>query len=244
MKNTKLKPNKGKPNQLNGNTSTEGKDEKILVEIALKKIKEMLYYHQIIPGQKIIYQDLTRKLNMSITPILQALNRLQYMNVVYYTQNKGYYVCEADPIEAGDLFSAREAIETYLVPTIIKKMTDKKLNGIEKAMNEHIEATSIPEYTRMLMIKDSKFHLKIIESAESQVFYNLCDMIFEQTYLKYRPEYMIAERSKMAAEEHRMILESLKEKDIKKTKKLIEQHIERGSKHIVSILWQDQNIEI
>ena len=55
---------------------------------------------------------------------------------------------------------------------------------------------------------------------------------------------MIDERLKAAAEEHQTVLAALKEKDVKKTKRLIKQHIKNGAKHIVGGLGRDTNIEL
>jgi DNA-binding GntR family transcriptional regulator len=214
------------------------------VDVAFRKIKEMMYHHEIVPGQKLLYQELAKKLDMSITPIIQALNRLQLLNIVYSERNKGYYVGETDPVEARELFAAREAFETFLVPVIIKNLTDERIQVLENALNEHVEAASVPEYRRILMIKDTNFHLKMIEFAENRVLFNLSKLIFEQIYLKYRPEYMREARIKEAAEEHRGILEALKQRDTRKARRLIKQHINNGREHVVSSLWQGQDTSL
>ena len=217
------------------------KEQALPVDVAFRKIKEMMYHHEIVPGQKLLYQELAKKLGMSITPIIQALNRLQLLNIVYSERNKGYYVGETDPVEANELFTAREAFETFLVPAIIKNLTDKKLCDLEKALKEHVKAASVPEYRRILMIKDTNFHLHMIKIAENKVMYNLSKMIFEQIYLKYRPEYMREERIREAAEEHSALLEALREKDARKIRRLIKQHIKNGRAHVVGSLWEDRD---
>ena len=213
--------------------------EELPVDIAFRKIKEMMFHHEIVPGQKLLYQELAKKLGMSITPIIQALNRLQLLNIVYSERNKGFYVGEADPAEARELFLAREAFETFLVPDIIKNLTDKNLERLEKATREHVEAVSEPQYRRILLLKDTNFHLCMIEIAENRVIHNLCKNIFEQIYLKYRPEYMREERLKEATDEHWAIIKALRERDAKHVRRLLKQHVTAGREHIVESLWQD-----
>jgi DNA-binding GntR family transcriptional regulator len=227
-----------------GHQMAKKRKDELPVDVAFRKIKEMMYHHEIVPGQKLLYHELAKKLNMSVTPIIQALNRLQLLNIVYSERNKGYYVGEVDPVEAEELFTAREAFEIFLVPTIIKKITHKKLRTLEKALNEHVKAASVPEYRRILMIKDTNFHLQMIKLAENKVIYNICKLIFEQIYLKYRPEYMREERIKESAEEHRALLQALRERDMKKTRRLVRQHIKNGKEHVVASLWKERNFEI
>jgi DNA-binding GntR family transcriptional regulator len=219
------------------------KSEDSPVDVAFRKIKEMMFHHEIVPGQKLLYQELARKLQMSITPVIQALNRLQLMNIVYSERNKGYYVGEADPVEARELFLAREALETFLVPTIIEKLTEEKLAAMERAMKAHVHAVSDTQFRRSMIIIDTNYHLEIIKCAENKVIYNLCNLILEQIYLKYRPEYLKEERLKEAAQEHRELFEAFKSRDVAKTRRLVRQHIRAGSDHIVGSLWQDRTMK-
>lgn len=221
-----------------------GKRSDSPVDVAFRRIKEMMYHHEIVPGQKLPYQVLARKLDMSITPIIQALNRLQLANIVYSEPNKGFYVGEADPEEAAELFTALEALETFLVPSIIENLTDKKLERIESAMKEYVEAASTPVYRRLLMIKDTNFHLKIAECAGNKVIYDLCHRILEQIYLKYRPEYMREDRMTEAAQEHKALLEALRQRDGKKVARLLKRHIRKGRDHIVGSLMQGKSLEL
>jgi len=213
-------------------------------DVAFQRIKEMLYHHEIVPGQKLLYHELSKKLNMSSTPIIHALNKLQFLNIVYHKHNRGYYVGETNSREAEELFMAREAFEIYLIPSIVKNLTEGKLRVIQEAMEAHVNASSVPEYRRILMLKDTNFHLAIIKAGENKVIYNLCKFIFEQIYLKYRPEYMRNDRLRDAAKEHRMLLEALKEKDVKKIRRLTRQHIKNGKEHIVGSLLEDKSFEI
>jgi len=220
-----------------------GKKGESPVDVAYRRIKEMMYHHEIVPGQKLLYQELARKLDMSITPIIQALNRLQLLNIVYSERNKGYYVGEADPVEAKELFDAREALELYVVPEVVKRLTDRKLEEIGKALNEHMKAASFPQSRRNLMLKDTNFHLAIIGCSGNKVITNLCRLLLEQIYLKYRPEYMREERLKEAAEEHRKLLEALKERDVGKAKRLLRLNIRKGRDHIVRSLLADRTLD-
>lgn len=240
----KSKQKKTIPKNNTSEKSIAGKKEVIHdspVDEAFNEIKEMMYRNEIVPGQRLIYSEMAKKLNMSVTPIVQALNRLQLLNLVRWEKNKGYYVGKATPDEAKELFMAREALESFIIPTVIDKLTDKKIKTIENVMRDHSDAISVPLYRRALLVIDTNFHLAIIECAENKVFYNMSKLVLEQIYLKYRPEYMNDERLNKAAEEHRGILKALKARDSKKTINLLKKHIRSGSNHVVGSLWEDHS---
>ena len=78
--------------------------KKNLMEKAYWDIKNMIFQQKISPGQKLIYRELTEKLNMSQTPITYALGRLEQEGFVELVPNLGYSVKEIDIKELEDLF--------------------------------------------------------------------------------------------------------------------------------------------
>jgi DNA-binding GntR family transcriptional regulator len=205
------------------------------VEEVYDDIKKMIYYNRLAPGQKLIYRDIAERLNTSITPVVQALKALERSNFVRHEPNKGYFVQEITQTEAKELFQAREALEIYSISLIIENLDLEKLDSIREAFRDYKGAMA-PEHRRMLMLKDARFHLKIVECSGNNVIYGLLEHIFEQITLKYRPEYLWEERIKEVAKEHAAILKSLGEGDIKKTTDLLRTHIRKGKEHIVSSL--------
>lgn len=204
-----------------------------IVEEVYQEIKKMLYRHTLVPGQKLGYQDLARKLGVSITPVIQALKGLERQSFVQYEANRGYFVGEITESEARELFEARLVLETYSIPFAIKNWNEEKTKALKKAYDEHVIST-MPEKRRILLLmKDAQFHLKIVEYAGNRVIYNLLNDVLEHLYLRYRPEYLLEERTKVAAEEHRQILEALEKADENEVICLVKEHIKNGMEHIL-----------
>ncbi len=49
---------------------------------AYNAIRQMLFYNEIHPGQKIKYKDLAGRIGVSMTPVIQALKWLEFRNIV------------------------------------------------------------------------------------------------------------------------------------------------------------------
>jgi DNA-binding GntR family transcriptional regulator len=234
MSGKKAKQRKNGPEDESKMEPSGKKKGKTVAEV-YDEIKKMIYYNMLAPGQKLIYNDIAKRLKTSITPVVQALKALERSNFVRHEPNKGYFVEEITETEARELFQAREALEIYSISLIIENLDLKKLDSIREAFRDYKGAME-PEQRRMLMLNDAKFHLKIVECSGNKVIYGLLEHIFEQITLKYRPEYMWEERIKEVAKEHAAILKSLGEGDIKKTIDLLRAHIGKGREHIVRSL--------
>jgi DNA-binding GntR family transcriptional regulator len=73
-------------------------------ERAFKSIKEMIFNYQLIPGQNFDYIQLAERLNMSKTPIINGLHRLEQEEFVVSVPNRGFFVKEMDIKEVNELF--------------------------------------------------------------------------------------------------------------------------------------------
>ena len=213
-----------------------------IVEEVSREIKRMVYCNIVAPGQKLVYQDLSKRLNTSVTPIVQALKFLERSNLVRYEPNKGYYIAEITETEVRELYQAREALEIYSIPLIIKNLNREKMDSMCKTFEEYT-SVAMPESRRILMLMDAKFHLKIMKFSGNQVICRILEEIFEQIYLKYNPEYLWEKRVEEATEEHRDLLKSLGKGSIKDSKVSIKNHIRKSMNHIVDCL-QTNNVSL
>ena len=112
------------PTDGKGKSRKESSHKGVAIEEAYQRIKEMLYLNQLAPGQKIHSNDMSRRLNISVTPVIQALNRLEASGLVEYVPNKGYFLGEITEQEAQELYEAREALEIYLIPKVVENITN------------------------------------------------------------------------------------------------------------------------
>jgi DNA-binding GntR family transcriptional regulator len=205
------------------------------IDTVYSQLKTMMYNQELAPGQKLIYQDLARRLNISTTPILQALHRLENAKLVRYEPNKGFFVAEITESEARELYEAREALEVYLIPILVEKLTEKGIKKIRESFRVHEDSTA-PNYRRLLMLKDAAFHLTLAKFTGNQVILDLLEKVLERIYVKYRPEYLGDERIKKVLTQHREILDVLKRKDTERAIQLTREHIRSGMEHMVNSL--------
>ncbi len=198
----------------------------LILDNIYEKIKEMLYTSQLVPGQKIVYGDLAKKLNTSITPVIQTLKRLESSKTVEYVPNKGYFVKNITDTEIRELYEAREALEIFLLPNIINNTSPEIIKRITKKFRE----TDVSD-PRTLGIHDAQFHLELAKYGKNEIIYTLLKSIYEQIYLRYKPQYVGTQRPFEALKEHKDILDAISNKDLKEARKVLKKHIQYQIEH-------------
>jgi len=205
------------------------------IEEAYRKIKQMLFEQKLVPGQRLVNKDLGDMLNMSRTPIINALNRLVQDGFVAFESFRGFYVRPIDLQEVWDAFGVREALEVYAVEQAIKLSDDGDMQVLETKLREHADYQP-HYYTRKKFILDSEFHLQIAAMTKNKVLKWLLKRNFEHIYLRARLENYDIQRMSSAVGEHQKLLGGMKKKDIIGSIEIIRNHVQKARDHVIRSL--------
>jgi DNA-binding GntR family transcriptional regulator len=210
------------------------------IEEAYRQIKEMIFDQKLIPGQRLVNQDLVDRLNMSRTPIINALNRLVQDGFVAFESFRGFYVKPIDLQEVWDAFGVREALEVYTIEQAIKFSADGDIQELENKLREHADYQP-HYYTRKKFLLDSEFHLQIAAMTKNNVLKWLLKRNFEHIYLRARLENYDIQRMSAAVDEHHRLVRKLKNKDIIGSIELMRNHIQKARDLVIRSLTDEES---
>ena len=195
-------------------------------------IRRMFFLNEIVPGQKISYGDLAKRLQMSTTPVIQALKRLEYQGLVRHEPNRGYYTENISLKEITEIYEFRELIETSLLSKTISRIADPGLKKLKKALDNHLDAVR-DIYLKERLLKDMEFHLTLAELSGAAIQVNALRSIFDLLYLKYRGNILFITPMETVDSEHIKLYESIAAADLDGAIKVLTQHITNVKAHAV-----------
>ena len=210
-------------------------ETKGLTSDAYNRIKEMLYQQELVPGQKIIYEDLAKAFGMSTTPIINALSRLEQDGLVVLKYNRGYFITEISEKEAEDLLEARQTLEEYSIKKLIDNYGEKKIEFLEDLLKK-LKEYRPSSYTKKRLFQDASFHVGIAEMSGNQIVKELLNFIYERIYLRYRTERFPLMRMDEADREHTLLLNAIKRRDRQAALNRLNEHFLGVKKNISLII--------
>lgn len=213
-----------------------------LIREAYQSIKNMIFEHKLVPGQRLVYQDLAKILKISQTPIINALNRLLQDGFVAYENYCGFYVKPMDIQEVWDAFGMREAMEVYAVRQAIERWSPEGMAHLTEILHEH-ERCAPQQYTNEKFRLDTEFHLQIATMSGNQVLRRMLRRNFEHLFLRVGLENYDPQRMKASAEEHRRLLDRMKKKDVLGSIEIMQTHIQNARNHVVRCLAKEEHGE-
>lgn len=208
-------------------------EKKDLAQKAYQGIREMLFYNEIIPGQKIKYQDLADRIGVSITPVIHALKWLEFKNIVNHEPNRGYFVNEVSLKEIKEIYDTRLLLEVSLVPEIIKHVDAKAKIRLEKSWDAYHAAVDEENYYNRLMT-DMSFHLTLASISQCRIQLKMLQELFDMLLLKYTRNLVLLGIMDTSLTEHTQIFNSLNAGDQDSLQKALSIHLNNVRSHITT----------
>lgn len=187
-------------------------------------------------GTRLIETELAAELQVSRTPIREALLGLQGKDLVRALKTGGYVVCDLRA-ELVDILELRTALETYAVRKAVPRITDEEIDVIE-ALCDQMEAVPLKR-TEARADLNRKFHEALVGAAGNR---RLVKLVGEyQDYFAVAQPLFDPEFSRQTQQEHRDIVAAIRRRDARAASELIEAHINHARDQITGS--EDQGSE-
>lgn len=185
------------------------------------------------PGQRLNIEKLSRELNLSPTPIREALARLEHTGFVRREALRGYEVAPLlTPTEIVQLMDARLLLEPTLAAEATKRCTPEFLAELAETIDvmEQVGEVSDGDALRQCWLADESFHALISRQAGNPFIERAYQSLGGQLQ-RFR---LIGEagvsHAHSAAHEHRMVYEALSTSDAQEAAQRMRLHIESAKR--------------
>lgn len=139
-------------------------------QIAYEIILDNILKNIFLEGEKINQEILSQLLEMSRTPIREALAKLESEGVVV-SRDRRYYVYEANVKDYVNFYEFRIRIESFAAYLAARLASDEQLEELKQVLKMYIEAGNSRDFKRMCQL-DSKFHEIIVVASQNQYIIN------------------------------------------------------------------------
>jgi len=196
-------------------------------------IRRMLFHNEIVPGQKIGYRDLSERLGMSQTPVIQALKWLEFQQLVRREPNRGYYTEPVSTREVEEIYDLRGLIETSLLPKTIERLDRSGEKELKKALADHQQAAG-NEYLHDRLVRDKAFHLCLASLSGCRVQLNALTNLFDLLYLKYGGNILFSTAMNKPDAVHETIVTHVCQRDLERAQAVLGDHIRAVKAHVLA----------
>lgn len=194
---------------------------------AYRKVKTMIVTKKLLPGQKIVQEQLADKLGISRTPLRFALQMLEAESLIESIPRRGVVVREFSDTEVIEIYDCRIALESTAIRLFTEKASQQEIDKLRNLFTP-FKKGEIDE--RLYQKIDSEFHNSIIKKCGNNFLYNL----FQKGNLLVCIDMIgLVRPPQETLQEHLDIVSAIHIRDIDLAENLIKHHLIKSKQLIL-----------
>jgi DNA-binding GntR family transcriptional regulator len=185
-------------------------------------LKEMIADYRFQPGARLVIEHIAKELEVSHTPVWEAVGRLEQEGLVENIPNRGVFMVSLTAQEALNLYMVRQVLEgmaASLAATRIDEQSLRKMADCIELQKEAVRTNDVLAYSKL----DFHFHAYVYDSCGNPFLKEVLETIKN----KMRPLSIHMELDFSALlEHHDELLGALRERDPQKAERALRIHNE------------------
>ncbi len=203
--------------------------------LAYVKLRDLITYGSLSPGEKIVESRLEKKFAISRTPIREAIKQLEKRGYIEIVHNRGAYVKKVSLDELEKTYDVLSILESYGAKLAARRVTDETIRKLKEINEELKEYGHLSKYRKYLE-GNSEFHRILCEISGNNVLENLSSELRDRVYRYRFLGITIPGHIKEYIAEHEMMIRALKDRDAEKVGHTVWQHIQRTKESVGDFL--------
>ena len=202
-------------------------------ELALHVLRERIAAGDLAPGARLRVDELASDLEMSPTPIREALRLLQADGLVDYRAHYGIVVTEYSADEVRDLFRIRALLEPLAVELAVPRLGAVEFAELERIHGQ--QEAAVREGSGSAMSKtNADWHWAIYEAAGSPTLNDFIRRLWQA--FPWRTMWALPGRSELWLRQHTELMEAIRARDGRRAAELMRVHITSGEEAMLAQL--------
>lgn len=210
-------------------------NEERLPQQAYSIIQKAIRNLQLQPDEAFLEREIIDMLEMSRTPVREALIRLEMDRWIRLTPRKGFSVEPIIKENIEQICQIAEALDGVAAELATLNIDEAQLDGLDSLIarqEKHLAENDLKAYLDI----DNQFHHSIVEYARNERLKNIMDSHSDQLY---RARLFTINERKLpvrSIQEHRAIVAAMRAQDSKAAQLLMHSHRHRGGQEILGII--------
>lgn len=216
---------------------------KYLQEQTYQVLKTAILSGELAPGQRLVETQLAKKLQVSRTPIREAIGLLQHDNLATIDSNNVVRVATISIEDAVQLYDCRIALEQLSVMAACQNATQAQLKElllmVEQA-EKLVNSKPSPLTSFRLLDLDYRFHRLLVQSSGNSWLVDLLDQVFDKMQLLRIQTTKNNLNVLEIRTEHRRIYEPVQQRNPEAAVQAIKEHLIASKERVIREVQQLQ----
>jgi DNA-binding GntR family transcriptional regulator len=152
-----------------------------LREKIYEKVRNDITFGRLLPGERLVENDLSDEFKSSRSPIREALRQLQSEGLLSFQRNKGFAVSKLSFNEVEEIYDLRCLLESYAVRLTVQRITKQQgqfLRNLQKKLQVLAQKDDRAEYIHI----NGLFHNFFVDNCGNNNLNHILSIIKRRVY--------------------------------------------------------------
>ena len=203
-----------------------------------EKIREAIRHGKYTSGDHIRETEVAEWLQVSRTPVREALRRLESEGLLTFESWRGVVVANLDRQQISELYAMREMLEGAAARLAARHIDPGEIDLLDILMDR---AESVSGDPRKLADINRQYHETIYLAAHNRYLTQTIEQLRNALALLQGTTYSVPGRAETAAREHRAIVEAIRNRDPDEAEAAARRHVANNHKARLRLLLEEES---
>ena len=204
-------------------------------EWAYKRLRESIQTGELKPGQRIREIEMAKRLEVSRTPVREALRRLEADGLLTFVPYRGMVISELDHQAVMELYQMREVLEGTAAGLAARHASEAEVTLLRDMVDSEPDDTTDP---RAMAQHNRQFHTTLYRAAHNRYLLKTLNVLADAMALLGMTTLSLTGRSATAKEEHREIVDAVEAHDAERAERAARAHIRAAQRARLRIMFE------
>jgi len=206
-----------------------------LKDVAYERIRNAIIKMKLAPGQPLLDRMLSEQLQMSRTPVREALRQLEQEGLVVRRERRGWQVRSLTTKDIRDIFDIKEELEGFVARRVAETITSEdavRLMTIVEAMEESADRGDLEEW----MEHDADLHrlvFSVLDNDRLETYIHALNNQWHGLRIGYTA---LQGRLEVACAEHREVVEAMCAGNAEAAETAMRRHLHSLRQDLITIM--------
>jgi DNA-binding GntR family transcriptional regulator len=205
-------------------------------EVAVQVLRERIRAGELAPGERLRVEELARELDMSPTPIREALRVLQADGLVNYRAHYGIVVAEITSEQIGEIYRLRTLLEPAAVELAVPRLDAEQLAQLERLHGQHAAAIA-SNRTGAVAQLNSAWHWAIYDTSGAPLLNDFIHRLWET--FPWRTMWALPGRVELSNRQHERVMKAIRARDAARAAEQMRVHVASGEETLLARFARD-----
>jgi DNA-binding GntR family transcriptional regulator len=204
-------------------------------DLVVDIIREGILSGELEPGARLLQDDLAERLQVSSTPVREALRQLESEGILQSSPNRGVRVAEVDLQAVREIYLIRAELEALATRMAVPRLQPGdlvRLRALQLEIEKNIKRQELSALRRL----NFELHSRIYEAAGLPELLKLIRGLW--TKFPWDTLHVLPNRAHRSAQEHGRLIEALEAGNAELAGQRMRAHIESGARELDRYLAQ------